>query len=71
MPQAWIGLTLAFVSALVTNTAYSLEHDAVVAQVTSDAPHAVIQPPDLGMWAAAVLAGQDSGHCRPLLRTIG
>ena len=31
MPQAWIGLTLAFVSALVTNTAYSLEHDAAVA----------------------------------------
>lgn len=26
--QEWIGLTLAFVSALVTNTAYSLEHDA-------------------------------------------
>jgi hypothetical protein len=24
----WIGLTLAFISALVTNTAYSLEHDA-------------------------------------------
>jgi hypothetical protein len=31
MPQAWIGLMLAFVSALVTNTAYSLEHDAAVA----------------------------------------
>jgi drug/metabolite transporter (DMT)-like permease len=31
MPPAWIGLTLAFVSALVTNTAYSLEHDAVAA----------------------------------------
>ena len=31
MPQAWIGLTLAFVSAIVTNTAYSLEHDAAVA----------------------------------------
>lgn len=30
-PQAWIGLALAFVSALVTNTAYSLEHDAVAA----------------------------------------
>ena len=28
MPPVWIGLTLAFVSALVTNTAYSLEHDA-------------------------------------------
>jgi tellurite resistance protein TehA-like permease len=27
-PQAWIGLALAFVSALLTNTAYSLEHDA-------------------------------------------
>jgi hypothetical protein len=27
----WIGLTLAFVSALVTNTAYSLEHDAAAA----------------------------------------
>ncbi len=31
MPQAWIGLTLAFVSALVTNTAYALEHDAAAA----------------------------------------
>jgi drug/metabolite transporter (DMT)-like permease len=31
MPQAWIGLALAFVAALVTNTAYSLEHDAAVA----------------------------------------
>ena len=31
MPPAWIGLTLAFVSALVTNTAYSLEHDAAAA----------------------------------------
>ena len=28
MPPVWIGLTVAFVSALVTNTAYSLEHDA-------------------------------------------
>ncbi len=28
MPPVWIGLTLAFASALVTNTAYSLEHDA-------------------------------------------
>jgi drug/metabolite transporter (DMT)-like permease len=27
----WIGLTLAFLSALVTNTAYSLEHDAAAA----------------------------------------
>jgi drug/metabolite transporter (DMT)-like permease len=27
----WIGLSLAFVSALVTNTAYSLEHDAAAA----------------------------------------
>ena len=27
----WIGLTVAFVSALVTNTAYSLEHDAAAA----------------------------------------
>jgi hypothetical protein len=27
-PQPWIGLALAFVSALVTNTAYTLEHDA-------------------------------------------
>jgi hypothetical protein len=25
---AWIGLALAFASALVTNTAYSFEHDA-------------------------------------------
>jgi hypothetical protein len=31
MPQAWIGLSLAFVAALVTNTAYSLEHDAAAA----------------------------------------
>ena len=31
MPPGWIGLTLAFVSALVTNTAYSLEHDAAAA----------------------------------------
>ena len=31
MPPAWIGLTFAFVSALVTNTAYSLEHDAAAA----------------------------------------
>ena len=26
--QPWVGLALAFISALVTNTAYSLEHDA-------------------------------------------
>jgi drug/metabolite transporter (DMT)-like permease len=31
MPKAWIGLALAFVSAIVTNTAYSLEHDAAAA----------------------------------------
>ena len=31
MPPAWIGLTLAFGSALFTNTAYSLEHDAAAA----------------------------------------
>jgi drug/metabolite transporter (DMT)-like permease len=31
MPVMWIGLTLAFVSALVTNLAYSLEHDAAAA----------------------------------------
>src|SRR5258708_38066374 len=31
MPSAWIGLVLAFASALVTNTAYSLEHDAAAA----------------------------------------
>src|ERR1700726_4817166 len=31
MPPAWIGLALAFGSALVTNTAYSLEHDAAAA----------------------------------------
>ncbi|MCW2977052.1 MAG: hypothetical protein JWM06_2333, partial [Actinomycetia bacterium] len=29
--HTWIGLTLAFVSAVVTNTAYSLEHDAAAA----------------------------------------
>ena len=29
--MAWIGLALAFASALVTNTAYSFEHDAAVA----------------------------------------
>ena len=31
MPPIWVGLTLAFGSALVTNTAYSLEHDAAAA----------------------------------------
>jgi hypothetical protein len=31
MPREWIGLGLAFVSAVVTNTAYSLEHDAAAA----------------------------------------
>lgn len=31
MPPIWIGLVLAFASALVTNTAYSLEHDAAAA----------------------------------------
>src|SRR5258708_7824923 len=31
MPSAWIGLVLAFMSALVTNTAYSFEHDAAAA----------------------------------------
>ncbi len=31
MPEPWIGLTLAFASALVTNTAYSFEHDAAAA----------------------------------------
>jgi drug/metabolite transporter (DMT)-like permease len=31
VPPVWIGLALAFVSALVTNTAYSLEHDAAAA----------------------------------------
>src|SRR6516165_616713 len=31
VPPVWIGLTLAFVSAAVTNTAYSLEHDAAAA----------------------------------------
>ena len=31
MPPIWIGLTVAFASALVTNTAYSLEHDAAAA----------------------------------------
>jgi drug/metabolite transporter (DMT)-like permease len=31
MPLQWIGLVLAFISALVTNTAYSLEHDAAAA----------------------------------------
>jgi drug/metabolite transporter (DMT)-like permease len=31
MPPVWVGLTVAFVSALVTNTAYSLEHDAAAA----------------------------------------
>ena len=29
--EEWIGLPLAFVSALLTNTAYSLEHDAAAA----------------------------------------
>ncbi|MGH3190365.1 MAG: hypothetical protein ACRDOL_24465 [Streptosporangiaceae bacterium] len=31
VPPIWIGLTVAFASALVTNTAYSLEHDAATA----------------------------------------
>src|SRR5215470_3914843 len=31
MPLEWIGLGLAFVAAVVTNTAYSLEHDAAAA----------------------------------------
>jgi hypothetical protein len=31
MPPLWTGLTLAFASALVINTAYSLEHDAAAA----------------------------------------
>src|SRR6266700_7561344 len=31
MPPVWIGLTVAFASALVTNTAYSLERDAAAA----------------------------------------
>ena len=28
MPPTWVGLVVAFVAALITNTAYSLEHDA-------------------------------------------
>jgi len=31
MPPVWIGLTVAFASALLTNMAYSLEHDAAAA----------------------------------------
>src|ERR1700738_3050904 len=31
MPPVWIGLTVAFASALITNAAYSLEHDAAAA----------------------------------------
>ena len=31
MPPLWLGLTVAFASALVTNTAYALEHDAAAA----------------------------------------
>ncbi len=31
MPLHWAGLALAFVSAVITNTAYSLEHDAATA----------------------------------------
>src|SRR5690242_14655057 len=31
VPLIWVGLLLAFASALVTNTAYSLEHDAAAA----------------------------------------
>lgn len=31
MPLEWIGLGLAFVAAIITNTAYSLEHDAAAA----------------------------------------
>jgi drug/metabolite transporter (DMT)-like permease len=35
----WVGLTVAFASALVTNTAYSLEHDAVAALPPLSASH--------------------------------
>jgi hypothetical protein len=31
MDREWIGLALGFVSALLANTAYSLEHDAAAA----------------------------------------
>lgn len=31
VPLIWVGMSLAFVSALVTNTAYALEHDAAAA----------------------------------------
>ena len=31
MPPIWIGLVISFASAIVTNTAYSLEHDAAAA----------------------------------------
>jgi drug/metabolite transporter (DMT)-like permease len=31
VPQPWVGLVLAFLSALVTNAAYALEHDAAAA----------------------------------------
>jgi len=31
IPHEWIGMALAFVSAILTNTAYSLEHDAAAA----------------------------------------
>jgi drug/metabolite transporter (DMT)-like permease len=37
----WVGLTVAFASALVTNTAYSLEHDAVAALPPLSASHPV------------------------------
>jgi len=37
----WVGLTVAFASALVTNTAYSLEHDAVATLPPLSASHPV------------------------------
>ena len=39
MAPIWAGLTVAFASALVTNTAYSLEHDAVAALPPLSASH--------------------------------
>ncbi len=39
MAPIWVGLTVAFASALVTNTAYSLEHDAVATLPPLSASH--------------------------------
>jgi hypothetical protein len=64
--RAWIGLTLAFASALVTNMAYSLEHDAAAA-LPPFAPLALVQA--VGASGVAVLAFATArGHPSRLAR---